>query len=69
MSKWFYPAQKEISKEINKNSRFVNQVIAKNDVFEKYIIQENNEMYCMLYQIKKDEYNEKGYKILRFRGL
>lgn len=66
--KWFYKPQKEVNKVLNTFDlyRLVEQIISKNDVFEKYIVQKGKEVNVLLFQMKKTEYGE-GYQIHQFK--
>ena len=70
--KWFYEPQKEVNKELTErykdNARLITQVVCKSNVYEKYIIQDDKEMFVLLFEMVKTDYG-KGYKILKYRGL
>lgn len=69
--KWFFEPQKEVNKDLadryNGTARLVEQVIAKNDVFEKYIVQKDNEVFVVMYQMKRIDYGD-GYKVLKYKS-
>ena len=69
MKKWYHLSQAEIKKELQTkfdNTQLLDQTITDNAVFEKYLVQKENDAFIMLYQITKD--STRTTTIFRFRN-
>lgn len=68
MSKWFYKAQEEIKQRLKDlDYRWIEQIITKDDIFEKCVIWGDNPR-VILFQIKRVDYGE-GYIIHEYNGV
>ena len=68
--KWWFKPQKEIKELLEKHydsSRFLDQTIATDRVYEKILVIKDNVAEVMLYEYIKIDYGT-GYKINHFKG-
>lgn len=67
-TKWFHKPQKEIAQRLDKYIfyRLIDQVVSKDNVFEKYMIKTEEGLIILLFQIKRVDY-ENGYIIFEFK--
>lgn len=67
--KWFIEPQKQIKEQLDSyiHHGLVEQIVTKDNVFEKYIVQNDEELSVILFQMKRVDYG-KGYKIFEFKS-
>lgn len=67
-TKWFYKPQKEIAQRLDKyiSHRFIDQVVSKDNVFEKYMIETKDGLAILLFQMRRVDYGN-GYVIFEFK--
>lgn len=66
--KWFYEPQKEIEKHLQsqyKGFRFIRQHICPQAVYETYMVEAEESVQIVLFQMVKTEYG-RGYQLFKF---
>ena len=68
-NKWWFKPQKEVNKRVESydSSRFIDQTITKEVVFEKFIVVEDGKAKVLLFEYRKVEYGV-GYVINKFEA-